>query len=118
MDDIEDDFTCAPLNSSIVVTVRIKPIEDNDENIVIIPGDDPQMINVKRLHDMKTFHFDFVHWSTGTSNDIPSYATNEQIYKDIGLPVIDNIVEGYNCSVFAYGQTVIRLLRFLQCYIT
>ena len=106
MDDDFDDFTTTPLNSSIVVTVRIKPIENNDDKIIISPGEDQQMIHVKRVHDMKTFNFDFVHWSTGTQQDTPSYATNEQIYKDIGLPVIDNIVEGYNCSVFAYGQTV------------
>lgn len=35
----------------------------------------------------------------------PGEATQEAIYQELGLPVVRNTLAGYNCSVFAYGQT-------------
>ncbi|VDL62341.1 unnamed protein product [Nippostrongylus brasiliensis] len=32
-------------------------------------------------------------------------ATGEQIYNDIVYPLVENVIEGYNGTVFAYGQT-------------
>ena len=32
-------------------------------------------------------------------------ATNEQIYLDIAFPLVEGVTEGYNGTVFAYGQT-------------
>lgn len=29
----------------------------------------------------------------------------EMIYEDIGAPVVRNALLGFNCSIFAYGQT-------------
>ena len=30
---------------------------------------------------------------------------NVQVYKDLGVDVVNNAYEGYNVCVFAYGQT-------------
>ncbi len=35
----------------------------------------------------------------------PNYASQEDIFNDLGRFVLDNAMKGYNCSVFAYGQT-------------
>ncbi|CAI2351015.1 unnamed protein product [Caenorhabditis sp. 36 PRJEB53466] len=32
-------------------------------------------------------------------------STGEQIYNDIVFPLVENVIEGYNGTVFAYGQT-------------
>lgn len=33
------------------------------------------------------------------------------IYEDVGAPVVSNALKGFNCSIFAYGQTgSVRLL--------
>ncbi|KAK5966041.1 Kinesin motor domain-containing protein, partial [Trichostrongylus colubriformis] len=32
-------------------------------------------------------------------------STGEQIYNDIVYPLVENVIEGYNGTVFAYGQT-------------
>jgi kinesin family protein 1 len=35
----------------------------------------------------------------------PNYADQDSIFQDLGMFVLDNAFKGYNCSVFAYGQT-------------
>jgi len=32
-------------------------------------------------------------------------STTEQIYADVGFPLVESVMEGYNGTVFAYGQT-------------
>ena len=32
-------------------------------------------------------------------------ATQEEIFKTTGQSLIENFLNGYNCSIFAYGQT-------------
>ncbi|KAJ2487716.1 Kinesin- motor protein [Coemansia sp. RSA 2320] len=32
-------------------------------------------------------------------------ATQEHIYDQIGCPTLDNVMKGFNCTIFAYGQT-------------
>ncbi|KAH7725550.1 KIF17 protein [Aphelenchoides avenae] len=44
----------------------------------------------------KAFTFDGVYYID---------ATAEQIYNDIVYPLVENVIEGYNGTVFAYGQT-------------
>ncbi|XP_050432495.1 osmotic avoidance abnormal protein 3 [Adelges cooleyi] len=44
----------------------------------------------------KTFTFDGVYGCDSST---------EQIYNDIAYPLVEGILEGYNCTVFAYGQT-------------
>lgn len=44
----------------------------------------------------KAFTFDGVYFMDSTS---------EQIYNDIIYPLVESVVEGYNGTVFAYGQT-------------
>ncbi|KAI1700229.1 kinesin motor domain-containing protein [Ditylenchus destructor] len=44
----------------------------------------------------KSFTFDGVYWMDSTA---------EQIYNDIVYPLVENVIEGYNGTVFAYGQT-------------
>ena len=44
----------------------------------------------------KTFTFDYVYdWN----------AQQEKIYTDTGYPIVESVLEGYNGTIFAYGQT-------------
>lgn len=93
-------------SSGMIVSVRIKPPEENSSNISVnSPG-----LNLLRIttnsDNHNTYKYDYVHWSTGTSRDTPSYASQETVYNDIGIPLVRNTLQGYNCSLFAYGQTV------------
>ena len=33
------------------------------------------------------------------------YATQEEVYTSVVAPVVHEVLEGFNCTVFAYGQT-------------
>lgn len=34
-----------------------------------------------------------------------NFATQKQVYEDIGMEMLDHTFEGYNVCIFAYGQT-------------
>ncbi|KAJ0105516.1 hypothetical protein Patl1_18626 [Pistacia atlantica] len=76
-----------------MVIVRMRPInkeEEEGEMIVLKVGNDALKINGH------TFTFDSV-------ADIDSTQL-------VGLPLIENCLDGFNSSVFAYGQGVERLI--------
>ena len=62
----------------------------------------------------KTFAFDFSYWSHdgfhegGGGELIPDndkYATQRMVFDDIGQDVLNSAFDGYNSTLFAYGQT-------------
>ncbi|ELT95252.1 hypothetical protein CAPTEDRAFT_120732, partial [Capitella teleta] len=52
----------------------------------------------------KDFTFDHSYWSMDSSQ-MEKYASQQQVFKDLGLDVIKCAYEGYNACIFAYGQT-------------
>ena len=46
--------------------------------------------------DTKTFQFDYVY---------PMDSSQRQVYDEVAFPIVDSIFQGYNGTVFAYGQT-------------
>lgn len=62
----------------------------------------------------RPFTFDYSFWShDGFKNDSKGvaikvseqYADQDFVYDALGKQVLDNAWEGYNCCLFAYGQT-------------
>lgn len=51
----------------------------------------------------KTFAFDRSYWSF--DKNAPNYARQEDLFQDLGVPLLDNAFKGYNNCIFAYGQT-------------
>jgi len=37
------------------------------------------------------------------------FADQENVFKNLGIELLDNAFEGYNACIFAYGQTGIKL---------
>ncbi|KEF63366.1 kinesin family member 1/13/14 [Exophiala aquamarina CBS 119918] len=54
-------------------------------------------------HTQKTFKFDKSYWSFNKSD--PNYAGQDNLFNDLGVPLLDNAFQGYNNCIFAYGQT-------------
>lgn len=48
------------------------------------------------------FAFDHSYWSAGPK-DAPGYASQETLYRDVGLGMLDHSFGGYHTCVFAYG---------------
>ena len=51
----------------------------------------------------KTFAFDKSYWSFNRSD--PHFAGQDNLFSDLGSPLLDNAFQGYNNCIFAYGQT-------------
>jgi len=75
----------------------------------------------------KTFAFDFSYWSHDTFEDIdgvltptgPKYATQQKVFDDLGKgSVLANAIKGFNCSLFAYGQTGTETYTFFKIPLT
>ena len=49
------------------------------------------------------FAYDFSYWSHDRKD--AHFAGQDQVFKDLGLDVVENAFNGYNVCVFAYGQT-------------
>nr|XP_056712628.1 kinesin-like protein KIF16B isoform X2 [Euleptes europaea] len=52
---------------------------------------------------IKTFTYDFSYFSADAKS--PTYASQEMVFKDLGMDVLKSAFEGYNACIFAYGQT-------------
>ncbi|KKK19009.1 hypothetical protein P175DRAFT_0438927 [Aspergillus ochraceoroseus IBT 24754] len=51
----------------------------------------------------KSFAFDRSYWSF--DKNAPNYASQDSLFDDLGVPLLDNAFQGYNNCIFAYGQT-------------
>ncbi|EFR02253.1 kinesin-II subunit [Nannizzia gypsea CBS 118893] len=51
----------------------------------------------------RVFAFDKSYWSF--DRKAPNYAGQEDLFTDLGAPLLDNAFQGYNNCIFAYGQT-------------
>ncbi|PLW15697.1 hypothetical protein PCANC_14326 [Puccinia coronata f. sp. avenae] len=54
--------------------------------------------------ETKSFAFDHSYWSA-CPKDEPGYASQQTLYEDLGVDLLNNSFEGYNSCIFAYGQT-------------
>ena len=75
-----------------------------DDQTVLTPISDPRSKSNKAVSDsVKTFAFDRSYWSF--NKDDSTYAGQDDVFADLGMPLLDNAFQGYNNCIFAYGQT-------------
>ncbi|KAF7506650.1 hypothetical protein GJ744_011582 [Endocarpon pusillum] len=55
------------------------------------------------LDGQKTFAFDKSYWSFNKNDE--HFAGQDNLFEDLGNPLLDNAFQGYNNCIFAYGQT-------------
>lgn len=51
----------------------------------------------------KSFTYDKSYWSF--DKNAPNFAGQDNLFADLGIPLLDNAFKGYNNCIFAYGQT-------------
>ncbi|XP_024916366.1 kinesin-like protein KIF1C isoform X2 [Cynoglossus semilaevis] len=96
--------------ASVKVAVRVRPFNSretgrNAKCVIQMQGNTTCITNPKQTKDgIKNFTFDYSYWSHTTDED-PSFASQKQVYKDIGEEMLLHAFEGYNVCIFAYGQT-------------
>ena len=93
---------------SVKVSVRCRPMsstEKSDKRECIVRVDTRKSELVIRnpktdsTEPPKTFTYDFVY---GTDS------SQEQIYCDTAYPIVESVLEGYNGTIFAYGQQSLK----------
>ncbi|XP_045905450.1 kinesin-like protein KIF1A isoform X12 [Micropterus dolomieu] len=95
--------------ASVKVAVRVRPFNSREMGkeskcIIQMSGNTTTIINPKQAKDNKSFNFDYSYWSHTSPEDV-NYASQMQVYKDIGEEMLLHAFEGYNVCIFAYGQT-------------
>ncbi|TPX78323.1 hypothetical protein CcCBS67573_g00401 [Chytriomyces confervae] len=53
----------------------------------------------------RSFTFDAVFWSLGAPQSHPNWASQESVYAEVGVGLLNHALDGYNVCLFAYGQT-------------
>eukprot|EP00928_Gymnodinium_smaydae_P074362 TRINITY_DN5741_c0_g2_i1.p1 TRINITY_DN5741_c0_g2~~TRINITY_DN5741_c0_g2_i1.p1 ORF type:complete len:1176 (-),score=203.57 TRINITY_DN5741_c0_g2_i1:156-3683(-) len=88
------------IQDKVCVAVRVRPLSQKELREGGKSSVDVSASQVTLTVDVKQppmrYNFD---------NVFDSGASQEQVYKSLGLPLLDRALEGYNCTVFAYGQT-------------
>ncbi|TKA73725.1 hypothetical protein B0A49_07448 [Cryomyces minteri] len=77
-----------------------------DSQTIVTPPTGPDTrsrSNKAALEGTKTFAFDRSYWSF--DRDDPHFAGQNDLFGDLGKPLLDNAFQGYNNCIFAYGQT-------------
>ncbi|KAM8804254.1 centromere-associated protein E isoform 2-T2 [Rhynchonycteris naso] len=84
--------------SAVAVCVRLRPLNSREEAL----GEATQVYwktdnnAIYQVDGSKSFNFDRVfHCNETTKN----------VYEEIAVPIIDSAIQGYNGTIFAYGQT-------------
>uniref|UniRef100_A0A3B3Q452 Kinesin motor domain-containing protein n=1 Tax=Paramormyrops kingsleyae TaxID=1676925 RepID=A0A3B3Q452_9TELE len=86
--------------SAVKVCVRVRPLIQSTEVTDLVPvhwkADKQAIHQVDEGCITKTFNFDRV---------FSAVETTKQLYQEIAKPLVVSTVQGYNGTIFAYGQT-------------
>lgn len=105
---------------NIKVVVRVRPfngreldrkakcvVQMKDAQTILIPPPDAEerLRGAKggKIEGQKVFAFDRSYWSFNRAD--PHFAGQDNLFEDLGSPLLDNAFKGYNNCIFAYGQT-------------
>eukprot|EP00736_Rhodelphis_marinus_P014512 Rmarinus@m.30099 len=98
------------MTDNVKVAVRVRPfnqreIEAGCRNVIRMEGNRTFIVNPHSIDqaEERQFTYDYSFWSFDEKSG--DYASQQTVYDTVGLSVIENAWKGYNCSVFAYGQT-------------
>lgn len=88
------------MDGSINVAVRVRPANQRERaaQSADITQVSAQNIEIRDPATRKTKNFTFSHC-------FGPQTTQEEIYQSVGSRAVTHILEGYNCTIFAYGQT-------------
>ncbi|KAK8049376.1 kinesin motor domain-containing protein [Apiospora phragmitis] len=96
---------CRPFNSREKDRGAKCIVEMKDNQTVLTPPPEAAAAAAKGKGDgsQKAFAFDRSYWSF--DKDASNYAGQQNLFDDLGHPLLENAFEGYNNCIFAYGQT-------------
>jgi kinesin family protein 1 len=97
--------------TSVKVAVRVRPFNTRERNrqakCIIRMDQQEQTTFIRNPIDdtIKHYKYDYSYWSCEENINDQKFATQEQVYQDLGIEMLEHSFEGYNVCIFAYGQT-------------
>ncbi|XP_041927396.1 stAR-related lipid transfer protein 9 isoform X2 [Alosa sapidissima] len=105
--------------ANVKVAIRVRPLnsrESVDGGPTAVQVED-KVVRIKNMKSLSLqlegradsrerlmeFGFDYCYWSVDPEG--PNYASQEEVFQDLGVSVLSGASEGYNVCLFAYGQT-------------
>lgn len=105
---------------NIKVVVRVRPFNGREldrkakcvvqmkdtQTILVPPPEAEERLRGSKggkVEGQKVFAFDKSYWSFNRAD--PHFAGQDNLFDDLGSPLLDNAFKGYNNCIFAYGQT-------------
>ncbi|CAI5442480.1 unnamed protein product [Caenorhabditis angaria] len=94
--------------SSVKVAVRVRPfnqreISNNSKCVMGVNGNTTTINGREIGKETHAFNFDHSYWSFTKSDQ--HFASQKQVYEELGVEMLAHAFEGYNVCIFAYGQT-------------
>ena len=91
----------APKCECVKVAIRVRPMNKHEKEqkskiCVDVDTANNTVACTSDKNETKTFQFDYVY---------PMETTQKQVYDEVAFPIVDSIFQGYNGTIFAYGQT-------------
>ncbi|KAM3576480.1 hypothetical protein VYU27_001644 [Nannochloropsis oceanica] len=99
----------SPGEESVRVVIRVRPLnekEKQDERIIVTQANESKgeievqnpaaLLSGRTGSESKKFSFDAVFGET---------STQQQVYDMCAAPVVESVLNGFNGTIFAYGQT-------------
>ncbi|KAI9722690.1 MAG: hypothetical protein M1812_001621 [Candelaria pacifica] len=100
---------------NIKVVVRVRPFNGREidrqakcivsmkEGQTVLTPPDTEKGQRHKGEGQKVFAFDKSYWSFARGD--PHFAGQDDLFNDLGRPLLENAFQGYNNCIFAYGQT-------------
>ncbi|XP_055550536.1 kinesin-like protein KIF19 [Wyeomyia smithii] len=90
-------FTNAHTDERLMVAVRIRPLSDSNEpNCIQVHSKRTLLFDEGNRNKPKKYNYDYV---------FSESSTQEEVYKTTTAPLVQDVLNGYNAAVFAYGAT-------------
>jgi kinesin family protein 1 len=97
--------------TSVKVAVRVRPFNARERarqaKCIIRMDQHEQTTYIRNPADdtLKHYKYDYSYWSCDEEINNQIFATQKQVYQDLGIEMLEHAFEGYNVFIFAYGQT-------------
>lgn len=99
--------------SNLSVAVRVRPMNAKEcskpsvSNVVSV-NDNEVNVMAGSTADQSAgvshrFQYDHVFWCCNQEHE--NFSTQEDVFRNTAMPLMDNAFDGYNACLFAYGQT-------------
>lgn len=97
--------------TSVKVAVRVRPFNARERarqaKCIIRMDQHEQTTFIRNPADdtIKHYKYDYSYWSCDENVNNQKFASQQQVYQDLGIEMLEHAFEGYNVCIFAYGQT-------------